>query len=247
MALIMQYLTYLIVLLILFKYVLFILSFLPIRLFISYKNKKETESLTVKKLMMSNDYPVTKIGLVKNIKNQIRLTIEGYTRYVIIKIGMIPSYTIRKAIYTNVFFVKIEPKAHIYYGAEIRDPSKLVIGEGSVIGDKAILDARKGIIIGKNVNISSEVCLWTLQHDYNDSYFRTEGGSIIIEDRVWLGPRVTVLPNIVIGEGAVIGGGALVTKDVEPYCLYAGIPAKKIGERNRNLKYEFKGNNLHFY
>lgn len=50
-----------------------------------------------------------------------------------------------------------------------------------------------------------------------------------------------------VGEGAVVAGGAVVTKDVPPFTLVAGIPAKVVGERPRNLTYEFIGNNRHFY
>ena len=94
------------------------------------------------------------------------------------------------------------------------------------------------------MNIGSEVHLWTDQHDYNDPYFRatkSKVGPIIIGDRAWIGPRVTILHNVHIGEGAVIAAGAVVTKDVEPFTVVGGIPAKKIAERNHNLMYEFDG------
>ena len=69
---------------------------------------------------------------------------------------------------------------------------------------------------------------------------------IIIHDRVWLGPRVIVLPGCKIGEGAVVGAGAIVTKDIEPFSINVGIPAKKIGERNRNMIYVFDDKPLPF-
>lgn len=139
----------------------------------------------------------------------------------------------------------------IHFGAEIRAPHQLEIGNGTIIGDKCILDARRGgIIIGKNVNFSSQVNLWTGQHDYNDSYFRSnpsKRGPIKIGDRAWLGPNVTVLHSVTIGEGAVVAAGAVVTKDVEPFTLVGGVPAKKIGVRNHDLRYEFNGKSVAFY
>lgn len=79
----------------------------------------------------------------------------------------------RNFLYRNIFRVHIGKNAVIYYGAEIRSPWNLHIGEGSVIGDRAILDARNGIYIGENVNLSSGVWIWTLQHNVNDPYFAT--------------------------------------------------------------------------
>lgn len=138
----------------------------------------------------------------------------------------------------------------IYFGSEIRASYKLQIGEGSIIGDRSILDARNGIIIGKNVNFSSNVSIWTEQHDHKDPYFAcnsTEKFAVKIEDRVWIGPNVIILHSVTIGEGAVVAAGAVVTKDVEPFTIVGGIPAKKIGDRNKDLHYEFKGKPIPFY
>ena len=88
--------------------------------------------------------------------------------------------------------------------------------------------------------------MWTDQHDYNDPDFKLKNGKrgpIRIGDRAWIGPNVIILHSVTIGEGAVVAAGAVVTKDVPPYTLVGGVPAKVIGERNRRLRYEFKGNN----
>ena len=126
------------------------------------------------------------------------------------------------------------------------------IGKGSIIGDNAILDARRGLFIGRNVNLSSNVSVYTLQHNHRDIYFRSpqsdeQDMSVRIDDRVWLGANVIVLPGVHIGEGAVCCAGCVVTKDVEPFTVVAGIPAKKVGERPRNLLYEFDGKSCRLY
>jgi acetyltransferase-like isoleucine patch superfamily enzyme len=56
----------------------------------------------------------------------------------------------------------------------------------------------------------------------------TETSPIIVEDEVWIGANVTILPGVKIGKCSVIGAGSVVTADVEPYSIYAGVPAKKI-------------------
>lgn len=164
-------------------------------------------------------------------------------------IGDIPSMHIRMFLYKYIYMMQIDKNVVIYKNVEFRNPDTLFIGEGSIIGDNAMLDARAKIQIGKNVNISSNVSIWTLQHDYRDPEFKCNKehyGPVIIKDRVWIGPNVTILSNVEIGEGAVVAAGAVVTKDVEPYALVGGVPAKKIGERPRNLTYNFDGSHRHF-
>ena len=174
----------------------------------------------------------------------------GFIRYIDIQVGLIPSHHIRDFIYKYIFKVKIGKKSVIYYGAEIRNHSKLIIGNGSIIGDKAILDARNGIEIGDNVNFSTRVQIWTEQHDHKDSNFACtsdQSYKVVVHNRAWIGPDVIILHSVEIGEGSVIAAGAVLTKNVPPFEIWAGIPAKKIGERNKNLSYNLSGEYLSFY
>lgn len=175
----------------------------------------------------------------------------GFQRYINIKVGYIPSQTIRNFIYRHIMLVTLEKYAIVYYGAEIRGSYRLKIGRGSIIGDKATLDARRGgITIGENVQFGSEVKLWTGSHDMNDPYFRSmpnKRGAIKIGNRAWIGPSVTIIHSVEIGEGAVVAAGSVVTKNIPPYEVWGGIPAKKIGTRNSDLKYEFSSPASPFY
>jgi acetyltransferase-like isoleucine patch superfamily enzyme len=56
---------------------------------------------------------------------------------------------------------------------------------------------------------------------------------------VFIGARAIILPGVTIGEGAAVAAGAVVTADVEPYAIVAGVPARVIGSRPRNLTYRF--------
>ena len=176
------------------------------------------------------------------------LNLASLLRLNLFIVSYIPSHTIRNFLYRRIFKVKMAKNAVIYYGAEIRAPWNLHIDDGSIIGDKSILDARNGIYIGKNVNFSTGVWLWTEQHGVNNQDFSCdgEGGSIVIKDRAWLSCRTIVLPNITIEEGAVVAAGGVVTKNLEPFGIYGGIPAKKIGERNKKINYNFNGNRMHY-
>lgn len=97
------------------------------------------------------------------------------------------------------------------------------------------------IIIGNNVSIAQNVTFVAESYANNGQELNaidyvkdtlTVFGKIIIEDEVWIGASVTILPNVRIGRCSVIGAGSLVIKDVEPYSVYAGTPARKI----RDLK-----------
>lgn len=167
----------------------------------------------------------------------------GWQRYMLFQISSFPSCHLRKLVYM-LLGANVGPRVVLHFKTEIRSPQFLQIGEGTIIGDNAILDARSGLQIGKNVNLTSNVSIYTLQHDYRDPYFKCTPNTskpVKIGDRVWLGCNVIVLPGVTIGEGAVCCAGCVVTKDVEPYAVVAGIPAKIINERPKNLKYEFNG------
>lgn len=120
----------------------------------------------------------------------------GYRRYIDFQVGLIPSHTIRNFIYRKIFGVKLGKMATIYWGAEIRDHHKLKIGRGTIIGDQVILDARNGIEIGDNVNFSSNVHIWTEQHDHRDPDFACNSSAafkVTIGNRAWIGPGTTIL------------------------------------------------------
>lgn len=144
-----------------------------------------------------------------------------------------PSHYLRKA-YLKMIGIKIGKSVSIYSGFEVRKASKIRIGNGTSVGFNTVLDGRNGLIIGENVNISSDAMIWTMQHDYNSQDFHASGGPVKIGDYAWISTRVIILPNVEIGEGAVIAAGSVVTKNVQAYSIVGGIPAKQIGTRDKN-------------
>jgi len=158
-------------------------------------------------------------------------------------ISHFPSQTVRRFL-LKLQGVKIGKNTTIYGGFQIRVPKGIVIGNNTMVGNKAILDGRNGLTIGDNVNISAEVMIWTMHHDYNDKDFAGSGGMVVIEDYVWLASRSIILPGVRIGKGAVVAAGAVVTKDVDDFTVVGGVPAKKIAERSRDISYTLS-NSLH--
>lgn len=226
---------------VLFKNVSFVLIFSPIiKLFFYVKNK-------YLKGDRRDDGGMIKKGI--SVKDRIKGLCSGFAAYYLYRLSYTPSHRLRNFIYRHVCGMNLCEDAVIYYGTEVREPSRITIGRGSIIGDHSILDARNGIIIGENVVFASDVKIWTEQHDHRDPFFRcsTQNHSpVIIDDRAWIGSHTVILHSVHIGEGAVVAAGAVVTHDVPPFTIVAGVPAKKIGERNRDLKYTFTGEHRHF-
>ncbi len=148
-------------------------------------------------------------------------------------IGHLPSHFLRKALYRGIGRMQIAENVAIYRGARIRGGRKIAIGPGTSIGDRCELDGRGGLRFGRCVNVSSEAMFWTAQHDYRQPDFPTVVSPVEISDWVWIGPRVIVLAGVTVAEGCVIAAGSVVTRSTEPYGVYGGIPARRIGERPR--------------
>lgn len=118
------------------------------------------------------------------------------------------------------------------------NPQKLKIGDYTHINRECLLIATAGLEIGNRVSISYRSAIVTGSHDVNSPYFLSARRPIVIKDYVWIGVNATILAGVTIGEGAVVCAGAVVTKDVPPYCIVGGVPAKCIGERIRGLSYK---------
>jgi len=161
---------------------------------------------------------------------------EGLRHLGLLAIGHVPSQHARMAAY-RAAGMSLGRDVVIYGGAEVRDPSGIHIGAGSIVGHRAILDGRCGIDMGENVNLSTGVWIWTMQHDPASSSFGTNSGAVTIGDHAWLSARAQILPGVTIGRGAVVAAGAVVTHDVPEYTIVGGVPARPIGERPRDLAY----------
>lgn len=160
-------------------------------------------------------------------------------------INKIPSRRFRK-FYYRCWGMKIGQNTSICRNLIITNPNKVILGKNTRIGLNCHFQGQAGIKIGDNVNFASYSRIWTGSHDVNCPDFSATFKPVVIEDYVWVSTGVNILQGVTIGEGAVVMAGAVVTKDVPPYAIVGGIPAKNKGERTRNLQYEI-GNAPLFY
>lgn len=156
--------------------------------------------------------------------------------YLLTLVGYLPSHRFRNAIYRRAG-VQLPSTSSLHWRARFFAPEGLRIGPNCIIGNDAFFDARDTISLGRNVNIAAEVRIYTREHDIDAPDFAEIGGPVTIGDYVYIGTRATILPGVSIGEGAVVASGAVVTKDVPPYMLVGGVPAKIIRERSHDLSY----------
>lgn len=145
--------------------------------------------------------------------------------------------------------MNIAENVRFYQGFHIRAPHQITIEDHVTIGPKCLLDGRRGLHICHHAVIAYDAIIWTLNHDYNDMHFCAWGGKVEIGPYAWICSRSIILPGIKIGEGAVVASGAVVTKDVPPYAVVGGVPARVIGQRERkdyDYGYVRKNDYMHF-
>lgn len=122
--------------------------------------------------------------------------------------------------------------------AALKNEPCISIGDNVSIGDDCFITAVNNIQIGNNVLIAQKVTITDNSHgrmsdlgelhEHPSRRLPYSKGSVIIEDYVWIGDKVTVCPNVIIGQGAIIGANSVVTKDVPANAVVAGVPAKVI-------------------
>lgn len=126
---------------------------------------------------------------------------------------------------------KIGKGSIVHASSKIWAPWNLEIGQLTCIGPNTIIYNPGKIILGSKVCISQYSYLCTATHDYTSSLNTLFWKDIVLEDYVWVAARSFVAPGVHIGEGAVVGATASVYKDVEPWTVVGGNPAKFIKKR----------------
>lgn len=111
----------------------------------------------------------------------------------------------------------------------------LEIGDNSGLGENARIGSNTKI--GKNVMMAADVIICTQNHRFDRHNFDGfEKQGVVIEDEVWIGYRVIILPGVTVGRHAILGAGAVVTKDVPPYAVVGGAPAQILKYRGEPKK-----------
>ncbi len=121
-------------------------------------------------------------------------------------------------------------------GCRILRPEKLHVGDGVRVARDVTIDARGGLVLEDDALIGFESVLLTYTHNAEQIGVPIQeqgfwSAPVTIGRRAWIGMRVMVLPGVTIGEDAIVASGAVVTKDVAPRTVVAGVPAEVLRER----------------
>lgn len=125
-----------------------------------------------------------------------------------------------------------------------KNPKNIILGDNVFLGHENVFHGFGGIEIGNGTILAHNIEIQTRNHNYDSIDLKSVPydnkvhlKSVKIEENVWIGSHVLIIPGVTIGEGAVIGMGAVVTRDVPPFAVMGGNPAQIIKYRDKN-KYE---------
>lgn len=131
----------------------------------------------------------------------------------------------------RVFGAKIEGRPFVFPSAKIYAPFNLELKDGACIGPRADVYSLGKVVLDGGCVLSQDSMLCGGSHDLSKKNLPLLVGDIKVGEEVFVGARALVLPGIVIGDGAVVAAGAVVTKDVEPWTVVGGNPARVIKKR----------------
>lgn len=143
----------------------------------------------------------------------------------------LPVFNNWRSIILRIWGARIGKGSIIYASSNIWAPWNLEIGQRTCIGPNTIIYNPGKIILGNKVTISQYSYLCTATHNYEIKLHTLYWKSIIVKDFAWVAADTFIGPGVTIGEGAVVGARAAVFKDVAPWTVVGGNPAKYIKQR----------------
>jgi putative colanic acid biosynthesis acetyltransferase WcaF len=122
----------------------------------------------------------------------------------------------------------------VLLGTRVWFPEGLHLAEDCVVGRECRIEAAGGVYVGRSADIANGVRLQTGTHDLDGPGFKARYADIRIGDHAWVCEAATVLGGVNIGEGAVVMAGAVVSRDVDPWTIVGGVPARPVRTRPRH-------------
>ena len=136
----------------------------------------------------------------------------------------------------KLFGANVKWSSNVLPSCRIWQPWKLTMGEYACLSEDVDCYTVAEIVIGAQTTISQGVKLCTAGHDISSKIMELTTQPIVVGPNAWVAGWSIILPGVTIGEGAVVAAGAVVTKDVEPWTVVAGNPAKFIKKRVLNYQ-----------
>jgi len=129
--------------------------------------------------------------------------------------------------------VYVAPSARIWY------PPHLILDDFAALGDDVDIYCMSSVRIGKYGIVSKRAHICAGTHDINDPFFQLIAKKIIVGDHAWVAAEAFIGPGVTLGEGAVLGARGVTMRDLKPWTVYAGNPAKEIKTRDVVVRNDF--------
>ena len=133
----------------------------------------------------------------------------------------------------RLFGATMGADCHFYPGSRIWAPWNLICANQVTAGDGVEIYNPAPVTLGSHAILSQEAYLCGATHDYDDPAFPLIAYATTIGAYAWVCARASVAPGVNIGEGAVLGLGSVATRNLDPWTVYAGVPAVKVKERRQ--------------
>jgi putative colanic acid biosynthesis acetyltransferase WcaF len=131
------------------------------------------------------------------------------------------------------FGATLGQNCHFYPNSRIWAPWNLICADGASLGDEAEIYNPSPVSMGSHAIVSQQAYICGATHDYDDPSFPLISFPMSVGAYAWVCARASVSPGVNVGEGAVLGLGSVATRDLEPWTVYAGVPARPIKRRVR--------------
>lgn len=154
----------------------------------------------------------------------------------------VPILALRIFYLRNFLNIRIGQGCHIGLGTYML--GEISLGRGCVVGTRCHIVGP--LVVGDNVAIIAHTYIFGTSHYKNSPTFEPFERTVIIDSHAWLGARSMVLPGCHIGEGAVLGAASVATKDLPPFSVAVGAPARVVAKRSSQLEYDFSDSKPYF-
>lgn len=134
----------------------------------------------------------------------------------------------------RLFGAKLGPKCHFYPASKVWAPWNLRCADRVTLADDAEVYNPSPVYFGSHAIVSQGAYICGATHLYNESSFKLVSFEMSIGAYAWICARAMVSPGVNVGEGAILALGSVATKDMEPFGVYVGAPARKVKERRRD-------------
>ncbi len=172
---------------------------------------------------------------MKKIRYDLVVLAETITQLIFI-LPRFSFFNMLKSFYLKLCKNKIGNNVIYYPGVFIMPPRNITIGDNVDLAKDVLITTSGGVDIGERALIGYSTKILTSNHNIPSGKQKIFSAGhthkkVTIEKDVWIGANCIILPGVTIGEGSIIAAGSVITKDVDPFSIYAGVPAKKIRER----------------